>query len=176
MAGYIRPVVSMLFLFLFTAVSNLIAGSPGEVCNMMIKPFEFESCEGERINRDFIENSGIMFLIYGNPNSLESKRPALDKILDLIKSKNYENSLMYIVDFRGYPGLMSHFIKSNLSENEKQLGIKIYADWNGNMANNQNFKKDKVYFLILKNPKEISNAFQIDNSETIENSISNHIN
>ncbi len=145
------PLILTVFIALFSTSFGDVTGFSRDSLNS----FSCESASGNIITEEFLKSENIKYMIYGNPNSLENFRKTLDSILDIIREKDQIDSLMYIVDFRGYPGILNHFIKENLKSNEKQMGIRIYADWSGKISLNQSFEDDKVYFLILDSSLKI---------------------
>jgi len=131
--------------------------------------FTCESSKGETITEDYIRANDIRIIIYGTPKSLKRNRDKLDRILACIQTMHLDEQLLYIVNFSNFPGILRNQIKRNMEQNSIELGIKIYADWNGFISKGiaESSGKGDVSVYIIGKHHESEERITDLSSETI---------
>ena len=130
--------------------------------------FEFESFDGSKMTELSIQDKGIQLIIYGSPDALTQNRVQLDLVLDHIRSADKTDQLLYTINFSSYPRLIRGIIKSQMKNNSNQLGINIFADWDGVWCTHYHLDSSFVsVFLICENTNVCNWFYFKDAKETL---------
>ena len=152
---YIKIRLLILLIFLLCIFSTVNAGCLFED----FPSFSFESHDGTLINKDCIKNMDIEIIIYGTPEALSNNRKQLDSVLEFLKSADKANIILYTINFSSYPRLIRGIIKNQMQNNSQELGINIYADWDGLYKKHFELDTKKVSFFLLDNDGLICKKF-----------------
>jgi len=117
----------------------------------------------------------IEIIIYGTPEALSNNRKQLDSVLEFLKSAEKTNMLLYTINFSSYPRLIRGIIKNQMQNNSQELGINIYADWDGVYKKHFELDPKKVTFFLLDNDGLICKKFYFQDSTDTLSKINENI-
>ena len=118
------------------------------------------------MEQEALSNLGIRLIIYGSPDALTTNRTQLDLILEHLKKMNRTDQLLYTINFSSYPRFIRSIIKGQMKSNSEEVGIRIYADWDGVLSSHFNLDNSQVSFFLIEDIGVIQERFYFNDALT----------
>jgi hypothetical protein len=122
--------------------------------------------------KECIALKSLNYIVYGTPDSLEKNRKELDKVLEFLENNDALDTMLYLVDFRGYMGILHPMIKSRLKKESSERGLIIFADFKGDLRTFLKSDDETILFIILNEVETIRDVYKLKDSNDIINAIS----